>query len=693
MVEAERLQYHRHHQNKFCSRQLQGLHECLIHGETQAAKTGKRVILPSSFVGGSRYMYNNCKDAFAICRLNIISRVFKIKLGELLKDLKNGSIFGKPKPNEKPRSSDDIDHHISVEILDEHMQPKLYRLVHKFMVHGPCGVLNTSSPCMVNGKCSKFYPMAFCEKTAIDNTGFPKYKCSDNGRKMCKKNVDIDNRFIVPYNVTLLVKYGCHINVEYTFQTSAIKYLFKYVHKGNDRVTASFFRSRDSDDSYISSCEASWRLFGFEIQFKEPNVIRLPFHLPNEQNALYEDHQLIQNVIENAVSKDRCHTFADIRSIGGFVYNTFKEAYYALELLQDDREFIDAINEASLGFEHSADEIKSTTLAKIEKLLQPNALLLPNGRTAHSRFKVPLSVNQDSICNIRQGTPLTHLISSAKLIIWDEATMLNKFCFEALDKCLKDVLRFDHEYNPDAPFGGKVLQLTKNMRLGRGPQDIHNVQLEEFAVWLLQIGDGLFGDSTDGESVIRIPDNLLLDIESLGLHDLVLFVYPDILLRTSSVDYFKDRSILAPTLDVVTEVNNHVMSLISGNERVYLSSDTLLNEDGHLEFELYTMSTESLNAMNCTGIPQHMLVLKIGVPVMLLRNIDQSNGLCNGTRMQVRRLGDHVIECVILAGRNIGEVVFIHRMNMVPNNETLPIRFTWRQFSIALCFAMTINKS
>ncbi|XP_057744875.1 uncharacterized protein LOC130962716 [Arachis stenosperma] len=676
MVEAERLQYHRFHQSKFRSHQSQGLHECLIQGEIQAARTGKRVILPSSFVSGPRYMYNNCKDAFAICRYagypsyfititcnpdwnevkdcvadyslkpsdmpDIISRVFKIKLDALLKDLKDGSIFGKPKgivytvefqkrglPNchillfiqsvEKPRSSNDIDHHISAEIPDEHTQPKLYRLVQKFMVHGPCGVLNTSSPCMVNGRYSKFYPMPFREKTAIDSAGFPTSKRSDNGRSTSKRNVNLDNRFIVLYNATLLLKYGCHINVEYTCQTSAIKYLFKYVHKGNDRVTASFFRSHDLADSvvivdeiqnyydcrYISACE----------------------------NVLYEDHQLIENVIEAAVSKDSmfigwfkankdfdlvrtltyaemlsffiwdkqghmwrprkqgnvigrlthiphshgkeyylrlllnyqkgCHTFADVRSVDGIVYDTFKEACYALGLLQDDKEFIDALNEAS--FQHSVHEIKSITLAKIEKLLQLNSqslkeftdmlfpdcvastepsdivffdelnfdktelasisinlvsrlnrdqrvafdtianavsrgaggfffgcgyggtgktflrnalstlirskgdivlnvassgiavLLLPNGRTAHSRFKVSLSVNQDSICNIRQGTPLARLISSAKLIIWDEAPMLNKFCFEALDKCLKDVLRFDRGYNPDAPFGRKML--------------------------------------------------------------------------------------------------------------------------------------------------------------------------------------------------------------------------------------------
>ncbi|XP_057747636.1 uncharacterized protein LOC130966830 [Arachis stenosperma] len=716
-------------------------------------------------------------------------------------------------PNEKPRSSDDIDHHISTEIPNEHLQPKIHRLVQKFMVHGPCGVINRSSSCMVNEKCSKFYPMVFHEKTAIDSAGFPKYKCSDNGHTTSKKNVNIDNWFIVPYNVTLLLKYGCHINVEYTFQTSAIKYLFKYVHKGNDCITTSFFLSHGSDDSavtvneiqnyydcrYIYACEASWRLFGFEIQFKKPNVIRLPFHLPNEQNVLYEDHQLIENVIETAISKDSMligwlkanKDFDAARTLNyaemplcfvwdkqGHIWKPFKEACYALGLLQDDRKFIDAINEASswaspnyirrlfamllmsnnmvrpdivweqcwqhcaddtmfdrrhnlgehygevvcdvnlfyYGFKFRAftDEIKSTTLAKIEKLLQLNgrtlkefidlpfsnlvdsiespdtvyfdelnfnkielasisidlfsflnrdqrvaydtifnavshgiggflfvygcggtgktflwnalsasirskghivlnvpssgiaALLLPNGQTTHSRFKVPLSVNQDSIL---------------------------------LDKCLKDVLRFDHGYNPNAPFGEKFVVLGGDFCqilpvIPRGSR-------EE----IVHACDELFGDSTDGESVIRIQDNLLLDIESLGLHDLVLFVYPDILLRTSSVDYFKDMSILAPTLDVVTEVNNHVMSLIPGNEKVYLGSNTLLNEDGHLESELYTMSTE--------------LVLKIDVPVMLLRNIDQSNGLCNDTRMQVRRFGDHVIECVILAGRNIGEVAFI----------------------------------
>ena len=200
-------------------------------------------------------------------------------------------------PQFKPQSPDDIDKYISAEIPNKESYPKLYAAFEKFMVHGPCGHYNKNSPCMVNGKCSKFFPKAFRSRTIIDEAGFPKYRRRDDGRTINKRNCVLDNTYIVPYNPTLLLKYGCHINVEYTCQTSAIKYLFKYVHKGNDRVTAGLFQNGGSSSSnmkvdeirnyydcrYISACEAAWRLFGFDIQVKEPAVIRLPFHLPEQQ--------------------------------------------------------------------------------------------------------------------------------------------------------------------------------------------------------------------------------------------------------------------------------------------------------------------------------------------------------------------------------------------------------------------------
>ena len=78
---------------------------------------------------------------------------------------------------------------------------------------------------------------------------------------------------------------------------------------------------------------------------------------------------------------------------------------------------------------------------------------------------------------------------------------------------------------------------------------------------------------------------------------------------------------------------------------------------------------------------------------MLLRNIDQTNGLCNGTRLQVIDLKKNVICAIVLTGTNIGDKIFISRMNLIPLDVGMPFKFQRRQFPIALCFAMTIKKS
>ncbi|XP_070037713.1 uncharacterized protein LOC107782420 isoform X2 [Nicotiana tabacum] len=92
------------------------------------------------------------------------------------------------------------------------------------------------------------------------------------------------------------------------------------------------------------------------------------------------------------------------------------------------------------------------------------SLLLPGGRTAHSRFAIPLNPTEDSTCNIKQGSPLAKLIVKAKLIIWDEAPMMHKYCFEALDQTLRDILRFKDPSNLDQPLGGKTIVLGGDFR-------------------------------------------------------------------------------------------------------------------------------------------------------------------------------------------------------------------------------------
>lgn len=92
------------------------------------------------------------------------------------------------------------------------------------------------------------------------------------------------------------------------------------------------------------------------------------------------------------------------------------------------------------------------------------SLLLPGGRTAHSRFAIPLNPTEDVISNIKQGSPLANLIITAKLIIWDEAPMMHRYCFEALDQTLRDILRFKNTSSSDKPFGGKIVVLGGDFR-------------------------------------------------------------------------------------------------------------------------------------------------------------------------------------------------------------------------------------
>ena len=66
-------------------------------------------------------------------------------------------------------------------------------------------------------------------------------------------------------------------------------------------------------------------------------------------------------------------------------------------------------------------------------------MLLSGGRTSHFRFKIPIAVNETSLCYITKKGHLADLLGSTTLIIWDEVLMQNKLFFEAVDRSLKDV--------------------------------------------------------------------------------------------------------------------------------------------------------------------------------------------------------------------------------------------------------------
>jgi ATP-dependent DNA helicase PIF1 len=102
---------------------------------------------------------------------------------------------------------------------------------------------------------------------------------------------------------------------------------------------------------------------------------------------------------------------------------------------------------------------------------------------------------------------------------------------------------------------------------------------------------------------------------------------------------------------------------------------------------------EFLNTLQFSGIANHKLKLKVGVLILLLRNLNQSIGLCNGMKLIVKRLGQHVIEAEIIIGNNVGKRVFIPRIIMSPSGTDWPFVLCCCQFPIRMAFVMTINKS
>lgn len=170
------------------------------------------------------------------------------------------------------------------------------------------------------------------------------------------------------------------------------------------------------------------------------------------------------------------------------------------------------------------------------------ATILPGGRTAHSRFKIPIVLDEFSLCNICQNFDIAALIRQTKLIIWDESPMHHRYVFEFLDRSLKDIIKSVDPTRGNMPFGGitvllggdfrqilhvithgergevvsscitrtrlwsicTMFLLTHNMRLTKGDSDAEIEELKKFAAWVLDIGDG---------NVYPIGNDLLLCVE------------------------------------------------------------------------------------------------------------------------------------------------------------------------------------
>ncbi|KAF1892080.1 hypothetical protein Lal_00036435 [Lupinus albus] len=326
--------------------------------------------------------------------------------------------------------------------------------------------------------------------------------------------------------------------------------------------------------------------------------------------------------------------------------------------------------------------------------MSPNLFM---GRTTHLKLKIHLPSLENYTCNIHQGSELADLLKQTKLIMWDEAPMTHKFCFEALDRSLVDIMSTTS--NDLILFGGNVvvfggdfrqillvvprgyrsdivhaiinssylwhqciiLTLSKNMRL----QNNGNAsEIKEFSKWILKVGGEKLSETNDGFVEVDIPEELLiLDFDN-PIDAIVCITYPNLQHHYKDEEFLQSKAILISTIEIVDQINEYVMSIIPGEKR---NTRVQIHDANEIE-AVNILTPEYLNSFSIFSILNHKIKLKVGTPIMLLRNLDQVEGLCNGIRVVVIKMTNHVLEAMIASGKNIGNFIYVPRMSMLHLN-------------------------
>jgi ATP-dependent DNA helicase PIF1 len=125
------------------------------------------------------------------------------------------------------------------------------------------------------------------------------------------------------------------------------------------------------------------------------------------------------------------------------------------------------------------------------------------------------------------------------------------------------------------------------------------------------------------------------------------------------------RIILSTKNEYVDMINNNMIERFTGEEQVYYSFDSVEDDTNNN----YPM--EFLNTLNPSGLPPHLPKLKLGCPIILLRNIDPANGLCNGTRLICRAFQRNVIDAEIVVGEHAGKRIFLLRIPLCPSDDNM----------------------
>lgn len=146
------------------------------------------------------------------------------------------------------------------------------------------------------------------------------------------------------------------------------------------------------------------------------------------------------------------------------------------------------------------------------------------------------------------------------------------------------------------------------MRILHGASESDVEERKVFSDWVLSIGDGTFGENNVVDISINIPPDLLIKTSGDPLVSIVNNTYPNLLEDMSDMEYFQNRAILAPKNTIVERINDYVLDLMWGEERVYLSYDTPYTRQAGTDVVDDVHTPELLNIIVASGLPNHKLL-------------------------------------------------------------------------------------
>jgi ATP-dependent DNA helicase PIF1 len=233
--------------------------------------------------------------------------------------------------------------------------------------------------------------------------------------------------------------------------------------------------------------------------------------------------------------------------------------------------------------------------------------------------------------------------------------------------------------------GLRHLQLTDNVRVQRlrATDDSNAARLQAWEDLLLRVRRG------EGTQPFIVPPEMR--VHDRELETLLTWVFGDVATNGLSDDAMLHRAVLTPLRSCVDRINAIMLARMhvpQDQQRAYIAADEVVDAgDPALH------GPDVLCALQPDGLPTHTLHLKVGMPVMVMRNISGVMGLVNGTRLRVTALHAHCVQGSIITGRRQGQAVLIPRILLESDDDKLPFQIRRLQLPLQPCFAMTINKA